>query len=139
MQNSRKNPLNSDRFIFQQMGGLSKEPGEAKDTLGEFTKKITESVTGQIEMLQDIEANQLKPIKAEQKKEMAIIREMKAESEKTGKSPEPRTFESFGKTITVEMDADGTYRETLDGEEINFLTWALKQQNESSEKSQSKF
>lgn len=123
----KKHLFSDNRKIFLQKAPSDKPEGEKKSKIFDRMSGLIETqLTQQYNLRNDIE-EAIAPIEKSKEEYFKITREMKDELLKTGKVPEAKDMQAFGKTVHIEMDGTSTTTETVDGERIDFLPWAMQQ------------
>lgn len=123
----KKHLFSDNRLIFLQKAPSDKPESEKKSKIFDRMSGVIEKqLTEQYNLRNDIE-EATAPIESSKEEYFKITREMKDELLKTGKVPAPREMQAFGKTVHIEIDNSTTASETVDGERIDFLSWAMQQ------------
>lgn len=114
-----------NRLVFQQHSPMENFSQKEEHNLKGVTDTVKESYSQRLGLMKNLE-NQLSIISSEQKQHQEILAQMKSELAQSNGKPLSHEFNCLNQTIVIKMNPNGEYEESLNGEPLNFLQWAIQ-------------
>lgn len=133
MKYPKSNHFLPSRLIFQNLGPQENFKNTEEENLRKVSEAVKESYGERLKMKQDIDSL-LKPVEAERAAHQQFIAEMHTRLEASPGKTLREEFSCLNEKLLIVMSPSGEYQEYLNGQPINFLSWAInKKKSQSAE------